>query len=218
MQSHVWKWMLLELQSSSQSPAPFSPQSAVIRTFYRSVVLKRELSQKARLSVYRSISSPALTYGHELWVVTERMRSRIQAAEMSFARRGAGLSLRDGVKSSAVWERLLHVERGQSRWFGASGEDGPPDAALPGLCWSVLHHTDQCDATAWREKFYQHTEKVWVQLDGLKLVCTSKIVLKCKEKKRFWTKAERRVFQGERYNIWTAWKWDVRLSAVNQSL
>ena len=27
---------------------------------------------------------PTLTYGHELWVVTERIRSRIQATEMSF--------------------------------------------------------------------------------------------------------------------------------------
>ncbi|KAI3352081.1 hypothetical protein L3Q82_020903 [Scortum barcoo] len=33
---------------------------------------------------------PTLTYGHELWVMTERTRSRIQAAEMSFLRRVAG--------------------------------------------------------------------------------------------------------------------------------
>ena len=45
--------------------------SAVVRTLHRSVVVKRELSQKAKLSVYRSIFVPTLTYGHELWVVTE---------------------------------------------------------------------------------------------------------------------------------------------------
>nr|XP_049577496.1 glycine receptor subunit alpha-3 isoform X1 [Syngnathus scovelli] len=98
--------------------------SAVMRTLYRSVVVKRELSQKAKLSIYPLIYAPILTYGHELWVVTERTRSRIQAAEMSFLRRMSGLSLRDRVRSSVIRERLgvesllLHVERSQMRWLG----------------------------------------------------------------------------------------------------
>ena len=57
--------------------------SAVVQTLKRSVVVKRELSQRAKLSIYRSIYVPTLTYGHELWVVTKRMRSQIQAAQMS---------------------------------------------------------------------------------------------------------------------------------------
>ncbi|MDG2633017.1 hypothetical protein P7M35_24665, partial [Vibrio parahaemolyticus] len=98
--------------------------SAVMQALNRSVVVKRELSQKVKLSIYRSIYVPTLTYGHELWVVTERMRSRIQAAEMSFLRRVAGLSLRDRVRSSDIREGLgvepllLHIERSQLRWFG----------------------------------------------------------------------------------------------------
>ena len=39
-----------------------------------SVVVKRELSQKAKVTIYRSIYVPTLIYGHELWVVTENMR------------------------------------------------------------------------------------------------------------------------------------------------
>ncbi|KAI3363541.1 hypothetical protein L3Q82_012143 [Scortum barcoo] len=66
-----------------------------MRSVYRTVVVKKELSRKAKLSIYRSIYVPTLTYGHELWVMTERTRSRIQAAEMSFLRRVAGRSLRD---------------------------------------------------------------------------------------------------------------------------
>ncbi|KAK3509626.1 hypothetical protein QTP70_007014 [Hemibagrus guttatus] len=38
----------------------------------RSVVVKKELSRKAKLSIYQSIYAPTLTYGHELWVMTER--------------------------------------------------------------------------------------------------------------------------------------------------
>ena len=53
--------------------------SAVVRTLYWSVAVKRELSQKAKLFVYWSIFVPTLNYGHELWEVTERTRSWIQA-------------------------------------------------------------------------------------------------------------------------------------------
>uniref|UniRef100_A0A671X7J4 Reverse transcriptase domain-containing protein n=1 Tax=Sparus aurata TaxID=8175 RepID=A0A671X7J4_SPAAU len=98
--------------------------AAVMRSLYRSVVVKRELSRKAKLSIYQSIYVPTLTYGHELWVMTERIRSRIQAAKMSFLRRVAGRSLRDRVKSSVTREELgvepllLHIERSQLRWLG----------------------------------------------------------------------------------------------------
>ncbi|TWW74394.1 hypothetical protein D4764_14G0003970 [Takifugu flavidus] len=98
--------------------------SAVMWTLHRSVVVKRELSQKAKLSIYRSIFVPTLTYGYELWVMTERRRSQVQAAEMSFLHRVAGLSLRDRVRSSAIWEELgvepllLRVERSQMKWLG----------------------------------------------------------------------------------------------------
>jgi len=52
------------------------------------------------------------------------MRLRIKAAEMSFLRRVAGLSLRDRVRSSDIRRELgvepllVHVERSQLRWFG----------------------------------------------------------------------------------------------------
>ncbi|KAK3547092.1 hypothetical protein QTP86_011400 [Hemibagrus guttatus] len=99
-------------------------EAAVMRSMYRSVVVKKELSQKAKLSIYQSIYIPTLTYGHEFWVMTERVRSRIQAAEMSFLRRVAGRSLRDRVRSSVTREELgvelllLHIKRGQLRWLG----------------------------------------------------------------------------------------------------
>ncbi|KAK7940110.1 hypothetical protein WMY93_003436 [Mugilogobius chulae] len=98
--------------------------SAVMQSLYRIVVVKKELSRKAKLSIYWSIYVPTLTYGHELWVMTERTRSRIQAVEMSFLRRVAGRSLRDRVRSSVTREELgvepllLHIERGQLRWLG----------------------------------------------------------------------------------------------------
>ena len=48
--------------------------AAVMRSLYRTVVVKRELSYKAKLSVYRLVYIPTLTCGHELWVMTEKIR------------------------------------------------------------------------------------------------------------------------------------------------
>ncbi|KAI3362441.1 hypothetical protein L3Q82_012244 [Scortum barcoo] len=99
--------------------------SAVMRSVYRTVVVKKRAESKgeaARLSIYRSIYAPTLTYGHELWVMTERTRSADTSwpAEMSFLHRVAGRSLRDRVRSSVTREELgvepllLHASRGVS--------------------------------------------------------------------------------------------------------
>ncbi|KAI3352977.1 hypothetical protein L3Q82_019551, partial [Scortum barcoo] len=66
-----------------------------------------ELSRKAKLSIYRSVYAPTLTYGHELW-----------------GGWATGRSLRDNVRSSVTQEELgvepllLHIERSQLRWLG----------------------------------------------------------------------------------------------------
>ena len=112
----------------------FGVASAVMRAMYQTIVMKMELSQKAKLSIYLSIYALTLTYGHELWVVTERMRSLIQAAEMSFLCRAAGFSLRDRLRSSDI-RRQLRVEplleNGQLRWFGHLIRM-PPFGGFPG--------------------------------------------------------------------------------------
>ena len=101
-----------------------SKAGAVMHALHRSVVLKRELSKKAKLAIFRSIFVPILTYGHESWAMTERMRSRVQASEMRFLRRIEGVTLLDKVsntnvhKSLGVESLLLRIERSQLRWFG----------------------------------------------------------------------------------------------------
>lgn len=37
-------------------------------------IVVKELGWKAKLLIYQSIYVPALTYGHELWEMTERMK------------------------------------------------------------------------------------------------------------------------------------------------
>ena len=85
------------------------------------MVLKRELCTKAKLSIFRSVNVPILTYGHECWIKNEKVRSRVQAAEMGFLRGISGLTLLDKVKSADIRESLnieallLRLERSQLR-------------------------------------------------------------------------------------------------------
>ena len=58
--------------------------SAVMRALHYSVAIKRELSKKAKLSIFKAAFVSISTYGHESWVMTERMRSQVQASEMRF--------------------------------------------------------------------------------------------------------------------------------------
>ena len=97
---------------------------AVMQQFYRSVVLKQELCTKAKLSVFRLVFVSILIYDHECWVITERVRSRVQAAEMDLLHKNRGLSLLNMVKSTNIGQSLniepllLRIERSQLRWYG----------------------------------------------------------------------------------------------------
>ncbi|TWW56187.1 hypothetical protein D4764_08G0001740 [Takifugu flavidus] len=155
-----------------------SAASVVMRTLHGSVVVKRELSRKAKLLIYRSIFVPTLTYGHELLIMTERTRSRVQAAEMSFLQRVAGLSLRDRVRSSAIREELgvesllLRVERSQMRWLGHLVR--MPPGRLPGEVFRACPSSRRPPGrprTRWRDYVSRLVwERLGIPPDGLEEV------------------------------------------------
>ena len=95
-----------------------------MRVLYNSVVMRRELSKKAKLSIFKTVFVPILTYGHESWVVTERVRSQVQASELRFLRRIEGVTLFYKMCSSEIQKSLniesllLRIERSQLRWLG----------------------------------------------------------------------------------------------------
>ncbi|KAK3569468.1 hypothetical protein QTP86_031437, partial [Hemibagrus guttatus] len=167
--------------------------AAVMRSMYRSVVVKKELSRKAKLSIYQSIYVPTLTYGHELWVMTERVRSRIQAAEMSFLRRVTGRSLRDRVRSSVTREELgvepllLHIKRGQLRWLGHLFR--MPLGRLPGEVFRACPTGKRPRGrprTRWRDYVFRLAwERLGVPPEELEEVAREREVLKNKSKKVF---------------------------------
>lgn len=46
------------------------------------IVVKKELSRKVKLLIYQSVYIPSLSHGHDLWLLTTRTRSQIQASEI----------------------------------------------------------------------------------------------------------------------------------------
>ena len=76
-------------------------ETTKLRNFIFSIKAKKFhisiISIKAKLSVFRSVFVPILTYGHECWVMTKRVRSRVQAVKMGFLQKVRGLSLFDMV-------------------------------------------------------------------------------------------------------------------------
>ena len=69
--------------------------------------MKRELSKKAKLSIFKTVFVPILTYGHESWVMTERVRSQVQASEMRFLQRIEGVRVRlDWTRSNAKQPKI----------------------------------------------------------------------------------------------------------------
>ena len=127
-QSEKFKYLNVSFTSdgrqNSETDIHIGKARAVMHQLHRSVVLKRELCTKAKLSIFRSVYVPILTYGHECWIINEKVRSRVQAAEMGFLRRISGLTLLDKVKSADIRESLnieallLRLERSQLRWYG----------------------------------------------------------------------------------------------------
>ena len=46
--------------------------------------MKRELLKKEKLSIFKTVFVPILTYGHKCWVTTKRVRLPVQTSEMRF--------------------------------------------------------------------------------------------------------------------------------------
>lgn len=109
------------------------------------------------------------TFSHELWVATERTRSRVQAAEM----RVAGLGRRDRVRSSNTCGEL-GAKRGQLRWmrpeFLWDGACPTGEGVDSGLSGGIAHPIwpgntlEPLGEKAGTPPFLRHKNQVWKTL------------------------------------------------------
>ena len=100
-----------------------------MQVLHHSVILKWELSKKAKLSVFKSIFDSILTYGHETWVMTERVQPQMQASEI----------------------RTLYVEVRGKRPVGQHKQDGLNiSRILVGMVWNFIQA--KCNLCWWIER------------------------------------------------------------------
>jgi hypothetical protein len=73
----------------------------------------REVSEKTKLTVYRTVYLPTLTYSAESWTLEAKQHSRLQAAEMRYLRRVEQKTRRDKVRNQTI-RMALNVKPLQS--------------------------------------------------------------------------------------------------------
>ena len=63
-----------------------------MRDLHYLIAMRRKLSKRAKISIL-IVFVPIFTYGHESLVMTERVRSQVQASKMRFLRKIEGVTL-----------------------------------------------------------------------------------------------------------------------------
>lgn len=85
---------------------------------------KREVSRHTKISVYKSIFVPILTFGSESWVLSKKLKSKVQSIAMKFLRTILGITRIDRIRNTTVREELgvesvlSAIEKAQLRWYG----------------------------------------------------------------------------------------------------
>lgn len=92
---------------SDQEIDPLSRSlSPVMRALLRLVVVNKELNLKAKIWIYWSVWVPAPTCSSGVWIMTQRSKSWILAAEIIFLHRVAGLGNMRGRGTSSFSKML----------------------------------------------------------------------------------------------------------------
>ena len=92
----------MECELEKRIGAALSAAGAVRSQVFES----RELSRSAKMLVYKAMIEPTLTYGAESWVLKEREKQRVQAAEMRVLRKIAGVKRIDHVRNDDIRTQL----------------------------------------------------------------------------------------------------------------
>ena len=85
---------------------------------------EKSIPTRVKVLIYKTILRPLLTYGSEIWTLTTKLKSKIQAAEMRVLRLIKGITRRDRKRNADVQKELgmepilTFVERSQLRWYG----------------------------------------------------------------------------------------------------
>ena len=92
----------------------------------------RNVPRQAKLVIHKTILRPILLYGHESWVTTNILDSRIHAADMKVLRLTKVVTRRDKIRNAHMYEEfhikpIIDVIReGKFTWLGHVLRREPP--------------------------------------------------------------------------------------------
>lgn len=123
-----YKYLGVQIQSDGGQEAEINERiSAAAKVYFalnRNFIGRKQVSNKTKISVYKAIFRTVLIYGSESWVLTDTLKSRIQAVEMRYLRRVRNVNRMDRMRNESIREQLevepvlKTIQRQQLRWFG----------------------------------------------------------------------------------------------------
>lgn len=82
--------------------------SQVFHAINKPVIPNKFISKKTKVSIYKTVYQPILTYSSESCLLSKSQVSKIQAAEMKFLRRAKGVSKIELIKNQDI-RKSLHI-------------------------------------------------------------------------------------------------------------
>lgn len=127
-QTNSFKYLGVTIQKDGKNDAEINNRVENASKLYYAIntalIWKKEISRKTKLTVYKTIAKPVLTYGCESWTLTNQQKNRIQAVEMKYLRGIKGVTKRDRIRSEVIRRELEvesvmnSIEKRQLSWFG----------------------------------------------------------------------------------------------------
>lgn len=145
---------------------------------------KKEISSETKMTVFKTIYRPILTYGCESWVLNQRQRSKIQAIEMKYLRKVRSVTRKDRIRNDIIRKNLQiqsmqeFIEQRQLSWWGhlqrmnndipvkkiwESRTQGKRNRGRPKETWNkIVEHILQRKGSTWeRAKQLAQDRKKW---------------------------------------------------------
>ena len=126
----------------------------------------RHVPNKAKLLIHMTILRPILLYGHESWILTKKLKSKITAADMKVLRLVKGITRRDRLRNADIYEEVKikpiieTIQTDLLRWFGHVMRRDEKTTAKKVLDLNINGKIPrERPRTSWLKKIYrQHSE------------------------------------------------------------